>query len=121
MPFRLSHVVLHTGFVQTYIVERSSGDWVNGRWTEETPVQISVAGVVSVAQEKDLQPLHLGDQIKGAMIFHSVQPLYVTRAGTVQGTSDIIIWNGQRWRLLSIGDYSDYGYYKAIGERISGC
>lgn len=121
MPFNLSHVVLHLGYVQTFTVLRSvGGDWVNGRWVEATPTTITMNGVVEVAQEKDLRALPEGDRVQGMMVFHSPSQMYVTRGGTDQGTSDIVVWKGQQWRLKSVWDYSDYGFYKAIGERIIG-
>ena len=120
MPFQLSHVVLHPAFSQIFTVLRSSGDWINGRWTEGTVTKIEMTGVVSVASEKDLQILPEADRVSGMMVFHSVKPLYITRIGTEKGTSDKIIWKGQEWKLKHVWDYSDYGYYKAYGERILG-
>jgi hypothetical protein len=116
----LRKVILHKAFVQEYIVYRSSGSFINGRWTENTPVQIPMSGVVSVVNEKELNALPEGDRIKGAMRFHSTEEILLTRSGEVKGTSDSILWNGQFWRIFNVSDYSDYGYYRAYGERIKG-
>ncbi len=116
----LSDVILNPDYAQSFIVFRSSGDWINGRWTEGTPAQITMSGVVSVANENEVKILPEGDRIQGAMVFHSVLPIYTTRLGSEKGTSDKIMWNGEYYKLLNVWNYKDYGFYKAIGVRIIG-
>jgi hypothetical protein len=116
----VSEVITDPDFVRQFTVYRSSGDWVSGRWTESTPEQIVMTGVISVMSEKELQAMPEGDKIKGAMVFHSLQELFVTRNGTEKGTSDKILWRGDYYRLFNIAPYIDYGYYRAAGERITG-
>lgn len=105
---------------QTFTVLRSSGSFVNGRWSENDPQQISMRGIVTVATEKELNQLPEGDMIKGGMVFHTVDELFSTRTGNDPGTSDKIVWHGEEYKLFQIGVWSDYGFYRAVGERIKG-
>jgi hypothetical protein len=117
----LKLAILNRDRLQSFTVYRSSGDWDdNGRWTENAPTQIVMKGVVSVANQKELNQYPEGDRIKGAMVFHTIDPLYPTRTGTDKGTSDKIMWDGEYYRLANVWPYKDYGYYKAIGFRIKG-
>jgi hypothetical protein len=76
-----------------------------------------------------------GDRVGGAMVFHSTTPLYITRqdggfgeksfgktgfGASVQHVSDITLWHGQQYRLMALLPYQDYGYYRAVGVRITG-
>lgn len=120
MVIQIGDIVLDPDFAQQFTVYRSIGDWVNGRWTESTPEQIIMTGVISVMNERELQAIPEGDKVKGAMVFHTTQELFVTRNGQTKGTSDKIYWRGDYYRLFNIAPYADYGYFRAAGERITG-
>ena len=103
-------------FRQQYEVRRKSGTWVNGVFVEaETSMMLS--GAVIPASPKDLKQVPEGDRVTGAMAFYSLHPLKITRES---GTSDIAVWRGELYRLLTVFPYIDYGYYKAIGVRMVG-
>lgn len=113
----VSRAINDTRFVQPFTVYRKSGgEWVNGRWEQsENPIQLS--GVISIAKEKDLQMIPEGDRIGGAIVIHSTQELFITHKDGEAGTSDEILWRNERYKLISVNTYADYGYYKAIGIR----
>lgn len=121
MPFNLRNIIVNRDMVQTYEVHRSTGDWgTDGRWTETTEV-ITMRGVISPLNAKELQNLPEGDRVKQVMKFHSREPLYLTRNDdTGKGTSDKIKWHESFYKLTNVGDYRDYGYYNAVGVRIEG-
>ena len=120
MPFQLTDIILNSAYAQDFIVYRSNGEWVNGRWVEGTPTQITMRGVISVARERDLRVLREGDRVQGAMVFHSTQLIYVTNNNGTSGISDKIMWRNEYYKIISVGNYMDYGYCKAIGERMVG-
>lgn len=107
---------------QRFTVYRSTGSFINGRWTESTPVEIEMIGIITVMSQKEVDMQPEADRIKGAMVFRSKDPLYVTRTGEdeTEGTSDKILWRGNYYKLFQIGEYQDYGHYRAVGERIKG-
>jgi len=118
--FDLGFVVQNLDMSQNFTVYRSSGSWVKGRWTEGGSILKEMRGVISVANQKELNALPEGDRIKGGMIFHSTEELFTTRTGTDMGTSDKILWNGEYYRMYNVWPYKDYGFWKAIGARIKG-
>ena len=102
------------------VIRSTGGSWVDGEWTEGTPTEIEMQGIVSVANERELNMVAEGDRIKGAMVFHTIYEIFVTRTGNNKGTSDKIVWRGEEYKISNVAPYVDYGYYKGIGVRIKG-
>ena len=116
----LADVVNDPDLAQPLTVYRSQGSFELGGWVESTR-PLSIRAVVTVASEQDLRQVPEGDRVTGAMSFHSTQRLYLTRGATPQtAESDTIVWRGDSYRLVKVWPYGDYGYYKAIGVRMSG-
>jgi len=116
----VSRVIGSSKFSQPFTVWRKTGDWVAGRFVE-TETSISMSGVVTAAGTKDILQVPEGDRTSQLMVFHSTRPLYVTHDDAQgKGTSDEIEWHGERYRLLQIKDWSDFGYYKAYGTSMGG-
>lgn len=108
-------VVNDPDLAQHYTILRSSGGaFLNGVWQNGT-VTIPGFGVISVAKARDTNMLPGGDKITGAMVFWSSQVLYGTRNGA---NADLLIWNDLQWRILEVKQYKDYGYWRAIAERL---
>lgn len=130
----VSDVVNDPDFAQGFTIERSTGQFVAGGF-EKTPSNVQGYGVISVAADEDIQMLPEGDRIDGAMVFHSHERIYLTQldggydqaqygAGgfgvSVQHVSDQIYWRGQKFRVMHVAPYEDYGYWRAIGVRMAG-
>lgn len=112
----VGRIVNSRNFAQTsgFTVYRQTGSWERGRWvTSETTTQMQ--GTVTAASSKDLIQVPEGDLIKGVMCFYSQQMIFETRP---EGTSDEIVWQGDRYRVFSVFPWSDFGYYKALGVRM---
>ena len=107
---------------QEFQVFRSKGAFVKGGWKEisQDPPSFPMKGVVAPATDKELKKVPEADRVEGSMMFWSSEELYVTRIGENQGTSDVIVWKGERYRIIKIGQYSDYGFWSAMGVRESG-
>jgi hypothetical protein len=106
---------------QSLHVYRSSGSFVKGKWVEnpQSPLYFEIQGIAYPSTEKELDMVPEGDRIKGAITFISVEEIFVTNTST-PGTSDQIEWNGERYKIIAILPWKDYGYYMSIGERIKG-
>lgn len=116
----VSEILSDPDLCQDFTAIRSAGSFVGGRWTEDTPVEVPMTGVITVVNSKELQQIPEADQVKGAMAFFSADELFVTRKGETPGTSDRILWRGDYYRIFQVSPYADYGYFKAIGERMTG-
>lgn len=118
----VSEVINSPEFAQNFTIYRSTGSFVDGVWTEDTPRQITVRGVVTVMNARALNQMTggEGDRIKGGMTFHTTVQVYTTRTGTTPGTSDKIKWRGEFYKIFQVNPEVDYGYWKSSGERIAG-
>jgi hypothetical protein len=112
----VAEVINDPDFAQEYPVYRKTGVMLGGRWVSSEK-RINTQGVVIAANTKDLLQVPEGDRVKGIMAFYSTEPLLVTSEA---GTSDEAVWQEERYRLFQLFPYKDYGYYKALGERIAG-
>jgi hypothetical protein len=120
----MSSIISDPAFAQSIKVWRKTGDWQpNGEFaTREDP--ITVIGVISIANAKQIEFMPEGDRIGGEIAIHTTQILYNSRSAdeteTPQkeaGLSDEIEWHGDRYKIYQVNEYSDYGYYFAIGQR----
>lgn len=119
----LSRVIRAPRFKQSFNVYRSTGHFGRGGWIEDVqnPPSFTMSGVIYPSSEQEIQQVPEADRIQGMMTFVTNDPLYVTRKGdTESGTSDKAEWRGELYRILSSFPYGDYGFYMAIGARISG-
>lgn len=119
---------------ESYTVERSTGVFALGGW-QMSSVNVPGYGVVSVANAEDLEMVPEGDRATGSMVFHSQARIFITQmdqgygnpdygdhgfGGSVQRVSDILIWNRQRWRVLTCYQYPNRNFWKAIASRLGG-
>lgn len=120
MPhIQVGDVVNDPDFAQSFTILRSNTKFVLGGIENET-TQVQGFGTVTVASVQDLDQVPEADRVKGAMMFHSTRPLFVTHADDVPGVSDILEWRGDKYRLVSVAPYVDWGYYRAVGVRMAG-
>lgn len=112
----LEEIVVDPDIAQTFTILRSAGVYVNGTWVSEI-TSIQAYGTVSVAEEGEVDMTAEGDVIRGARVFHTNVPILKTQENV--GSSDILVWRGQQYRVLRVADYQDYGYYRAIAVRLS--
>jgi hypothetical protein len=117
----VGRIVNSRNFAQSsgFTVYRQTGTWVAGRWVPDELI-IRMQGTVTAMNPKDLTQVPEGDRVTGIMCFYSQQQIYTTRAAGTDpgGTSDEIVWQGERYRVSSVVPWSDFGYYKAFGVRM---
>jgi hypothetical protein len=125
----VSEIMTDPDFAITFQIERhSGGTFERGEYTENTSI-INVSGIIHhynpKRQEYDMQ----GNVITGDIYVYCKQKLYLSRDKSPDespdnkhtGTSDIAIWNGKRYKLKDVKNWSQHGYYRAVAERISPC
>lgn len=117
----MTEVMLSTEFTQPVKVYRKQdGHFVKGKFvqTEETFV---FDMVVSAVNEKEINMIPEGDRIQDAKTFHCIDELFTTQDTDEEArTSDELEWKNNRYKIVSLTDNSDYGFYKAFGVRIRG-
>lgn len=120
----VAHAINDLRFAQKFKVFRKSGEWIKGRFIE-IEKEIMMIGVITPSKPKEIEMIPEGDRVGGEITIHTTRKLYTTRSidtaeenGENQGTSDIIEWQHERYKLYQVNDYSQYGYYSAIGMRL---
>ena len=126
MPrLKVKRVMRSNMLKQTFIVHRKIGRWEAGRFIQDKEMHLPFIGVVENLNPKEVIPTPAGDKIAGQMAFYSNNAMYTTHAyeypdTNASGTSDEIEWQGDRYRILTVNDYSDYGYYMALAVYMEG-
>lgn len=121
----VSEVLLSPEFMQPVKVYRKyNGRWELGKFVQDE-VEITLDMLVCPSSGKDIMKIPEADRIEDTRTFHCLSKLYLTEDYGEHNseevrTSDTVEWNCHKYKLVSISDYSDYGYYKAIGVRIRG-
>jgi len=116
----LTRVANSPAFAQSYIVNRSVGNWQDGGYVFTTTA-IPFYGIVQPATEYDLAQVPEGDRVTGMLGFISEQPMYKTYVeGSVSGIGDQIVWRGQNYKVVAVVPWRDFGFAKAIASRQSG-
>ena len=112
----VSEIVSDPDFAQPFTINRQTGVFVLGGYTT-TSTPIPAGGVITVASERDLDQVPEGDRVRGAMLFYSHSQMNVTPES---GTSDTITLRGDSYRVVKVWPYADYGFWKALGVRMTG-
>ena len=115
-------VIRSSRFKQVYTVTRTSGHFKEGKFVLDEPTKFDITGIITVASAKEINMIPEGDRINGAMVFYSLEPLYVTHTDLNgrQGISDRIYWRGNYYKIMQVNPWIDYGYYQAIAVRMEG-
>jgi hypothetical protein len=98
---------------------RSIGQFAAGGWQVVSTQTISAYGIVSVATPKEINMLPEGDRASEVRSFWSTAPMYVTNGANSQ-TSDILVWENTKYRILTEPQYDNRGYWKALATRMLG-
>ncbi|MFP3391013.1 hypothetical protein [Brevibacillus sp. SIMBA_040] len=118
----VSEVITDPDFAQTYTVHRKAGEWIRGDWVPSDETPLKMTGPVIVADAETLEQIPEGDRVTGLMCFYSTQELFESGDGNapIEGTTDVVEWKGNRYKLIKVFPYGDYGFYKAVGQRKAG-
>lgn len=115
----LSDVVGDPAMADPFTIERSQGGFGRGGWIASPPLVIPGFGVVSVASGADLEALPEADRIHEARVFHTTQEILLPSADR-NGLSDVLIYQGVRYRVVNSKDYSSRGFFWVIAVRMKG-
>lgn len=116
----VSDIVNDPDFAQSFVVQRSTITFVSGGLSNVI-VNVQMWGVIE-PKDKELLTLPEGDRVTGFVTFYTQLPMYMTNIeGSDDGhLSDIAVWHGQQFRIVKDSIWSDFGYYRTIGVRMSG-
>ena|ERR1022692_3055243 len=115
----LQDVVNNPDLAEMFLIVRQPGAQGPGGWQASEPQNIPTYGTVSVARQRELEMVAEADRVHEVRVFHTTTPMYTTSAD-LSITSDILVWQGIQYRILSVMIYPQRGYYGALAVRMAG-
>lgn len=107
---------------QPFTILRNQGKWLNGSWQSGNQQQLAGFGVITPLTARDIKMVPEGDVNESLRAFYTATQIFTTNANaavdSTGGSSDVLVWRGQQYRVIGVKHYEDYGYYKAIGTAI---
>ena len=108
------------GFAHDVEIERPESGYYdeNGEWIKAPSELITIRASVQTTKDKDLVDVDEGRRVKGSIKLYSCEEL---KTASVDGRTqpDIVHWNGDRYQIEKVENWSFYGdYYKAIAVRM---
>ena len=123
----LSGIIHSTEFEREITIERTTAGHWNKSDYQSTKTTLTVCGVmVNPKNSKEIRQTEEGDRAAGYIDIYvdGSTPIYVTRETLTaeNNISDVVIGNDgtARYRITSIYDMSDFGYYWAQAQREGG-
>lgn len=115
----LSDIVTSPEFRQTIeIIRDFGGSWYQGKYTKSTQT-LYTTGVVSATNEREIDMIPEGDRGTETKEIHTIIPVYTSRGGSNGLDADIVVWNGERYKVVKVQNSGDYGYWKAVISKIN--
>jgi hypothetical protein len=115
----LSEVVLDSEIAEPFQILRPFGQFAAGGWEVLSTQVINTFGVVSIASAREIAMLPEGDRSNEVRAFWTTEPMYLTDGQRGQ-TSDVLVWQGTKYRILKQPQYDNRGYWKALATRLLG-
>jgi len=123
----IAEMMYDPDFSQGYTVHRKTVIWTAGK-PIETTVDYDYIGVVVASDFKEIQQVPEADRVSGMMSFYSTGQFFLSRTFDTQGydsdkkdgTSDQIEWRGNKYKVIQVLPFVDYGYWECIAARIEG-
>lgn len=119
----VSELITDPDFAQSFSLVRTTGEYINGRWTETLEETLTRTGVISPASAKELRQLPEADRVEGTISIFTKEIMYITSdAGTELRSSDKVLWKSHYYKIISVENWSDWGegFYHALAQRITG-
>lgn len=105
-----------TPWLEDITGSRTTGEYVNGRWVDDTPVTaLAFRGVIQNAEPDDLIVFNEGLRTKEAIKIHTTFKLVPQIDDTTVG--DTISYEGYDWIVYNVANRKIGNYYKAIAVR----
>lgn len=108
---------LDSDTAQVRTVERKApGAYVGGIYQKGATTTFKALMSVQQPTPKQLETLPEGERSRDVKLFISNKPLRTTEDKD-ETIADVVIDKGKRYKIISSGDWSDYGHTTAMGVR----
>jgi hypothetical protein len=83
----------------------------------KTTFPIPMYGTLQPATPEDLKMIAEGDRVTGMISIWTSAQIYHTNPN---GTSDVVIWNNEKYRVMSVNPWFQGGMWHSVCARLSG-
>ena len=116
MPINVSEA-LDVDTAEIITVERDTGSgFIDGLYVKGSTKKFKTLASVQPVTPQDLQTLPEGERNKDLRKFISKKPL-ITSSDKDGVLADTVIFKGQRFKIVALGDWNSFGHADAIGAR----
>lgn len=102
----VSEILSDPDFMTAMVCERNLQTVGTNGLATETTRNYKFTGVVTSDSGSILDRIDSGQRIKGSIVIHT---RFVLTAGSGSEGSDVVQWNGRRYTVQNVNDYSQYG------------
>jgi hypothetical protein len=114
----MSALVSDSLFTCPIAVERRTGAYDNeGIWQDHSQNILTIQASVQPATAEEMSHNAEGERIDGAIRIYTTTELR-SSDNQLPGTADIVVYRGERWKVTTVWQWGDYGYFKAIAGRL---
>lgn len=92
---------------QGYTITRRVGQWQGGRQNVVNEDNIRAIGIIQPPSPEELSFFPEGERRKGTIAIYTRAHLHLSEGEDI---SDDITWRGERYKLIRIDRWEDYGY-----------
>ncbi len=116
MPINVSEALdIDTG--EIIVVERKTGGYVDGIYVDSIASTFKTLASVQQPTPAQLQTLPEGERDSNPRLFISKKALK-TVSDRDNTPADIVTYKGDKFKIISVGNWSAYGYSMAFGVRV---
>lgn len=94
---------------QSFTIIRIGGEWREGKFIESEE-RISAFGNIQPATEQQINQVPEGDRTSGMLSLWTITPLRMTNQKEPYQKSDVIEWEGNRYKIASMMPWNQFGF-----------
>ena len=99
---------------QRFSISRRAGRWHEGRFEPESEEIIEATGNIQPANAEALQFFPEGERRRGAITIRTATLLHLTDGTDI---ADSVLWRGERYKLIRVDRWDDYGFCVGYASR----
>jgi len=113
----LNEVVNDPDLAEPFTLLRTTGNFVQGGYQPNRTQAIASFGVISSPSGEELKQIPEGDRVEGMITIHTQNEIKETNPN---GISDVVLWLGQKYRVIKVWKYANRNFWYAIAGRMAG-
>lgn len=115
----VSEILNDPDMCESFIILRPSGQFAAGGYQQNTPKQMAAYGAVRNTSGEEMDMVPEGDRNRELISIRTVTQMFLTSEDS-SATSDMVIFQGFQYRLVTLKNYSSQGYWFAIAAKMLG-